>query len=172
MALVIVGDSPGRGDFVAGLKAAAAPISRRVHFLGFRYGEDLHRLFANAGAFVLPSETEGLSLTLLEAMAHEAPVIASDIPQNRAVVAAGGFAFATRDALALGNLLGDFFAGTIATAEVQTRVRTARVRVLETFSWDAVTDSYEALYAAARAGAGVIGGRSTGDPGADAPAGR
>ena len=39
-------------------------------------------MFANAYLFVQPSETEGLSIALLEALAYGLPVITSDIEEN------------------------------------------------------------------------------------------
>ena len=43
----------------------------------------LNQLFSNALCFVIPSEGEGLSVTLLEAMAHKLPIIASEIEGNQ-----------------------------------------------------------------------------------------
>lgn len=51
--------------------------------------DDVTDLLTAANLFVLPSYTEGLSLSLLEAMAHQIPVIASDIPGNRQLVTHG-----------------------------------------------------------------------------------
>ncbi len=48
--------------------------------------DDVSEVLAAADLFVLPSHVEGLSLSLLEAMAHAVPVIASDIPGNRQVI--------------------------------------------------------------------------------------
>jgi glycosyltransferase involved in cell wall biosynthesis len=48
---------------------------------------------ANAALFVLPSELEGLSLALLDAMAAGVCVLASDIPENNEVVDGAGFTF-------------------------------------------------------------------------------
>ncbi|HUP39542.1 MAG TPA: glycosyltransferase family 4 protein [Vicinamibacterales bacterium] len=49
----------------------------RVQFLGRR--SDIDQLLADADFFVLPSDIEGLPLSILEAMAHGLPIIASDI---------------------------------------------------------------------------------------------
>jgi glycosyltransferase involved in cell wall biosynthesis len=55
-----------------------------VRFLGLR--GDVPELLCAADAFVLPSRWEGLGSVLLEAMALEAPIVASDIPPVREVV--------------------------------------------------------------------------------------
>ena len=67
--------------------------------------DDVTDLLRAANLFVLPSYTEGLSLSLLEAMAHQIPVIASDIPGNRQLVTHGrtGRLVPVADVTALGN---------------------------------------------------------------------
>jgi glycosyltransferase involved in cell wall biosynthesis len=47
-----------------------------VHFLGFRYGEELATLLAGADCFVFPSRTDTFGLVMLEAMASGLPVAA------------------------------------------------------------------------------------------------
>jgi glycosyltransferase involved in cell wall biosynthesis len=58
--------------------------------LAVRHGVKNH---SNAALFVLPSELEGLSLALLDAMAAGVCVLTSDIPENNKVVDGAGFAF-------------------------------------------------------------------------------
>lgn len=51
--------------------------------------DEVDQVLQAADLFVLPSYAEGLSLSLLEAMAHQLPVVASDIPGNRQLVKDG-----------------------------------------------------------------------------------
>jgi glycosyltransferase involved in cell wall biosynthesis len=62
-------------------------ISDRIHFLGEI--QDIPALLASASLFVLPSLTEGISLTLLEAMARGLPVVATNVGGNPEVVVHG-----------------------------------------------------------------------------------
>ena len=60
---------------------------RNVRFYGRADGSDLLRLYREADVLVLPSEREGMPLVLLEAQAMGLPIVATDIPGNRDVVA-------------------------------------------------------------------------------------
>lgn len=95
--LVIAGDvdpADGLGDYVNGLRALAGS---RTEFLGWVYGDLLDELYSNAFLFVLPSETEGLSVSLIEAMNFGCGVLVSDIPENLDALRDYGFSFKNKD---------------------------------------------------------------------------
>jgi len=52
----------------------------------FVEGELLDELFSNCAAYIMPSDSEGMSITLLEAMSYGCPCLVSDIPENTEVV--------------------------------------------------------------------------------------
>ena len=54
-------------------------VDAHVEFLGWVVGEDKERLLNSATLLLLPSYNEGLPMSILEAMAHGLPVIASDV---------------------------------------------------------------------------------------------
>jgi glycosyltransferase involved in cell wall biosynthesis len=62
-------------------------LGQHVRFLGER--KDVPAVLAGASLFVLPSLTEGVSLTLLEAMGRGLPVVATRVGGNREVVVDG-----------------------------------------------------------------------------------
>lgn len=76
----------GQGELLSKLKELAAKysVSDRVHFLGFR--DDVKQLYKTADIFCLPSYREGLSASLMEAMAAGLPVVCSDIRGNRDLI--------------------------------------------------------------------------------------
>ncbi len=82
--LVIAGDTSDTDDYVAHIKEMAAG-NKNIIFTGFVSGEMLDELYSNAYAMCLPSDIEGMSLSLLEALAYKNALICSDIPENTAV---------------------------------------------------------------------------------------
>ena len=67
--------------------------SDRILMLDWFAGEKLDELLTHAMIFVLPSDLEGLSLALLDAMGAGLCVLTSDVPENREVVDGAGFTF-------------------------------------------------------------------------------
>lgn len=80
--LLIVGDGPLRRDLEQMVRALELSFS--VRFLGHQ--ADVSKFYAMADLFVLPSITEGLSNSLLEAMAAGVPAVASNVGGNKDVV--------------------------------------------------------------------------------------
>lgn len=83
--LVVAGGGAAAGEYEAMLRTLAGD-DPRVVLAGYRYGEELAALYSNALGYVTASELEGLPLTLLEAMSHGLPCIASGIPPHREVL--------------------------------------------------------------------------------------
>lgn len=73
--LVLVGEGPQRGELEA--LAEELEISSSVEFLG--YQENVETFLSTFDFFALPSLTEGIPLSLLEAMANGLPVVATDV---------------------------------------------------------------------------------------------
>ncbi len=82
--LVIAGDTSDTDDYVALIKDKAKN-NPDIIFTGFVTGEVLDELYSNAYAVCLPSDLEGMSLSLLEAFAYGNAVLCSDIPENTSV---------------------------------------------------------------------------------------
>ena len=103
MKLVLAGGSSHTSAYVEKLREYG---SERIVFLDWVSGEPLTELLTNAGLFVLPSDMEGLSLALLDAMGAGVCVLASDIPENREVIEGAGFTFQAGNVDDLARMLG------------------------------------------------------------------
>ena len=141
---VVVGDAPYAEAYQAELRALAAD-DPRIVFTGYVFGDGYHELGSNAYAFVETSGVGGTHPALVEAMAFGNCVVANDTPENRETIADAGLSYPGAqgaDALApvLARLLGD-------PALVERYRREAAARAAAHYSWDAVTDAYEALFA-------------------------
>src|SRR5207253_7795077 len=100
--LVLAGGSSHTDDYAANLRKHA---SDRVLFLDWLSGDALAEVLSNAMLFVLPSDLEGLSLALLDAMGAGVCVLASDIPENCELVEGAGFTFSRGDVADLERMI-------------------------------------------------------------------
>ncbi|OGL78212.1 hypothetical protein A3E39_03070 [Candidatus Uhrbacteria bacterium RIFCSPHIGHO2_12_FULL_60_25] len=122
---------------------ALAKLDPRVRLVGYRSGEDLKQLLAHCYAVINPSRTEGLSMSVLEAMANEKVVVMSDIPENLEIIDHAGISFPTDDRDALRNILAWLVQD---PALVRERGRRAREIALRLYSWDSIVEKTERLY--------------------------
>jgi glycosyltransferase involved in cell wall biosynthesis len=138
--LVLAGGSSHSDAYVKRLRQHQ---SDRVHILDWVSGEALDELLTNAMLFVLPSDLEGLSLALLDAMGAGVCVLASDVPENCEVVEGSGFTFRHGDLNDLERMLQLL----ISEPEVrQAAAIKARERVWEHCMWGRVAKTIEEVY--------------------------
>lgn len=83
--LVIAGGSSDTDSFAKELKELAKG-DERILFTGFVQGQLLDELYSNAYIYTLPSDLEGMPLSLLEAMSYGNCCLVSDIPECAEVV--------------------------------------------------------------------------------------
>ncbi|WP_322153561.1 glycosyltransferase family 4 protein [Paratractidigestivibacter sp.] len=132
--LVIAGGSSDTSTYEDSLRTQAGS-DDRVLFMGFVNGEPLAELYSNAYAYVLPSDVEGMPMSLLEAMAYGRCCITSDIPECADVLAGNGVSFAKGDAAALKDALVNVLAD---PDYVRVSGEAARVHVEKLYCWDNV----------------------------------
>lgn len=140
--LVIVGTHANTKDYENYLRLMARG-RENVLFLGERYGRELEELFSHAALFVQPSESEGMSIALLEAMAHGLPVIASDIRVNREVLRDTGVLFQNKNVSDLSGKMAFLLNAPEESARFGER---ALSRIEKEFSWDAVAKKTLSVY--------------------------
>jgi glycosyltransferase involved in cell wall biosynthesis len=66
---------------------------KSIILTGFIQGKELKELYSNAYLYVLPSDVEGMPMSLLEAMSYGNICLVSNIPENTSVLCPGNFAF-------------------------------------------------------------------------------
>jgi glycosyltransferase involved in cell wall biosynthesis len=142
MTLAIAGPSWHSKDYADSLRRQAEA-DPTVRFLGEVDEQMLEELYSNCYAYVLPSEVEGMSLSLLDAMAFGACVICSDIAPNLAVVGDSGMTFKVGDAKDLRKRLAEVMVGPERAERLREQ---ARQRISDEFTWDRVVERWEALY--------------------------
>src|SRR5258708_13820306 len=132
MKLVLGGGSSYTNDYVARLRKHETD---QIKFLDWLSGEALDEVLTNAALFVLPSDLEGLSLALLDAMGAGVCVLASDVPENCEIVEGSGFTFRHGDLDDLQRMLQLL----ISEPEVRKAAPTkAREKVWEHYLWGQV----------------------------------
>lgn len=140
--LVIAGPTWHSQEYVENLKAMLND-DPTVVITGEVDEATLEELYSNCYAYVLPSEVEGMSLSLLDAMAFGACIVTSGIPANAYVVGDAGVTFKVGDADALRGALDRI----ISDPGLAERLRgAARQRMSEEFHWDAIVRRWETLY--------------------------
>ena len=142
MNLVIAGDAVGVGSYKQELVDLAGN-DPRIIFPGFVEGDPLQELFSNAAFFVQPSEVEGLSIALLEAMSFGLGCLVSDIPENREAIGPAGMTFRNKDIDDLSYQLNHLLQNPSLCDQIGSE---SRERVRLNYSWDAITDRFETLY--------------------------
>lgn len=140
--LVIVGDSSYTDEYVKELKAMAADDDRIV-FTGYQSGETLEQLFSNAYLYVQPSESEGLSIAVLEAASYGNAVLASDIPANAEIVKGRGFLFENKN---VDDLLEQLTMLLVTPKRVATSGEQLTAMVKQQYNWETITDETEKVY--------------------------
>lgn len=94
--LVIAGGSSQAIEYMEKVHRMAAE-DERVVMTDFVQGQMLEELYSNAYAFVLPSDVEGMAISLLEAMSYGCCCLVSDICENVEVVEDKAFTFKKSD---------------------------------------------------------------------------
>jgi glycosyltransferase involved in cell wall biosynthesis len=141
--LVITGT--GYDERVILAEARKLRVGRKVQFLGRVSDGDLANLYRKASLFVSPTYIEGLSTTIIEAMASGTPVLVSDIPNNRELIESGrnGMTFPVGKvedlSLSLRLMLDD---ERLRRRMSETAAEEARLR----YSWKKIASNHEALY--------------------------
>ena len=143
--LALVGGADHKSAYTRAVDAAARA-TPGVVMLGQRTGAELAAMYANAGAFVLPSSHEGQPIAMLEALSYGCAVVLSDIAPHREVQTSIGRYFAPGDIDALEAQLRAVCASD-GTARLD---ETERTRIIREHNWRRIAERTLAVYRQAR----------------------
>ncbi|MFH0853956.1 MAG: glycosyltransferase family 4 protein [bacterium] len=132
--LVITGDGAHTYNYVKNIKELAKNNSNII-FTGNQTGDALRALYENAYLFVQPSESEGLSIALLEAMSYGNAVLVSDIPENKEAIGDDGLTFKSKDAEDLASKLSSLLSQPLL---LENTGKLNQERVKNFYNWDKI----------------------------------
>lgn len=140
--LVIAGGASDTNAFMKELKEKAKD-DERIMFTGFVQGQVLEELYSNAYIYTLPSDLEGMPLSLLEAMSYGNCCVVSDISECTEVVEDKAVVFKKSDVEDLKNKLQEL-------CDNSTKVDKYKVAatdfICEKYNWDDVVKKTLQLY--------------------------
>jgi glycosyltransferase involved in cell wall biosynthesis len=140
--LVIVGDGFHTDEYVRYLHTISEGRSNII-FTGLQTGEPLEQLFSHAYLFVQSSESEGMSIALLEAMSYGLTPLVSDIKENLEVVEGNGMSFSSKSVTDLRDKLAYLLN---RTDEVEKFGALAKEKVRLEYSWDSIVKKTIEVY--------------------------
>lgn len=138
--LVITGGSSDTKEFMDELKGMA---SEDVIFTGFQQGHVLEELYSNAYIYTLPSDLEGMPLSLLEAMSYGNCCLVSDIAECTEVIEDKGMIFARGNVDELGWSIQKLLDNPEMVEEYKEE---AADFICNKYSWDDVVEKTLELY--------------------------
>lgn len=140
--LVIAGGSSDTDTYFNELKEKAKD-NKNIIFTGFVQGEELEELYSNAYIYVLPSDLEGMPLSLLEAMSYKNCCLTSDIPECKTVMDDNGVTFKKSDV----NDLKEKLQYLVDNVDKVNKYKSeAQDYILKKYNWDDVVDKTIELY--------------------------
>ena len=140
--LVIAGGSSHSHEYMSQIKEMASK-DDRIIMTDFVHGHCLEELYSNAYIFVLPSDVEGMALSLLEAMSYGNCCLVSDIQENTEVVDDYAETFKKGNIMDLKEKMNELLN---APEVVRNYQKISRDYICDKYNWDKVVDETLNLY--------------------------
>jgi glycosyltransferase involved in cell wall biosynthesis len=136
--LALIGDAPYADDYIRRVRDTTDP---RIVSPGAIYGMGYHELQSHCFAYIHATEVGGTHPALIEAMGRGALVLYLNTPENAEVAGEAGIPFEKEN-------LAETLRRTLAMTDEERAEcgQRAASRVAEHYSWEAVTNQYEALF--------------------------
>lgn len=140
--LVIAGAASDTNDYYLTLKEKAKD-NNNIIFTGFVQGKELSELYSSAYIYVLPSDLEGMPLSLLEAMSYGNCCLTSDIPECKDVINNNGFVFKKSNISDLEKMISYLCDNPDVVKEYR---KMSKNYVLSKYNWDFICSETIKLY--------------------------
>lgn len=141
--LLIAGDM----DQVLEYKSRIETLSKglNVDYLGLIKNKDkLMEIVSNARLFIFPSLTEAMSMMLLEVVSTNTPIVASDIPSNRAIFAENEILFfKSNDSLDLAEKIRFALDNPLI---MESMAKRAHEKLRNNYTWEIISEKYKVIY--------------------------
>lgn len=144
--LVIVGGGFFTDSYVQKIEEMAKD-DPNIIITGSQTGDVLIELFSNAYSFIQPSESEGLSIALLEAMSYANAPLVSNIPENLEVVEDKGFIFENKNVDDLAKKM-QYILDNPELVEKQGK--RSKIHIHQNYNWDSISKDILDVYREAR----------------------
>ena len=154
--MVIAGSGDHNGEYYQTIKAfidkfndkaSRARRKARIVLAGQVQGRELEELYSNAVMFVMPSEIEGMSVSLMEAMSYGNICLVSDIAENTSVVEQHGYCFSNDEVDGLRNSMRDIIGHLKEIREDPNMTKEAiSEHILKKYNWDKTAKEIMTLY--------------------------
>jgi len=115
-----------------------------LHFTGPQFGEDKNRLLRSVNAFILPSFSEGLPVSVLEAWSYGLPVVMTEFCNLPAGFSAGAALKVTPDEISISKGIETIIL--MSESELQDIGAKGRALVEQRFTWDKIAQDMKAVY--------------------------
>lgn len=138
--LVIAGGASHTNDYYNSIQEKVKDDSRII-MTGFVQGQELEELYSNCYLYVLPSDIEGMPISLLEAMSYGRNCLISNIPENIDVTRDMAVSFEKSNVNDLKEKLEKLING-----ENRKNNQEIKDYILNKYNWDNVIEQTEILY--------------------------
>jgi len=134
----------GEGNMGAELKALAEKlkVSEYIEFLGYVPHNEISNYYSTSDVFVLPSRNEGMSNTVLEAMASGLPVITTDTGGTRELIDGNGIIVPSEDS----DVISEAVLRLINDHKLRVSRGMKSRKIAENMSWKKAADAYYNFY--------------------------
>ena len=140
--LVIAGGASDTDSYYSELKEKAKA-NKNIIFTGFVQGQELEELYSNAYIYCLPSDLEGMPLSLLEAMSYGLCCLTSDIKECSDVIADKGKTFLKSNVDDLTSKIQQLLADENLVKKYK---KESQNYILEKYNWDDIVEKTLQLY--------------------------